>query len=179
MTLSKMLKTQHKSVCQNFDLRKDHSYSGFFCSQLFLYRPHSTRFYATKFKIRHTHIYRWHSHQNFSIYTNGNWQWCKREVGLFRHVASCEEPNDLSGWSSARIGDTWMVWPPCVCDNGGSVRPILRSATRILPKNICMVFPLKQKEKRFSIIQSVIYLYKRFNFLVMKINQNNSTNNVI
>lgn len=149
--LNRKCRKRNTNRCaKNFDLRKDHSYSDFFCSQLFLYRPHSTRFYATKFKIRHTHIYRWHSHQNFSIYTNGNWQWCKREVGLFRHVASCAELNDLSGWSNARIGDTWMVWPPYVCDNGGLVRLILRSATHILPRNICTVFPLKKKINIFS-----------------------------
>lgn len=151
MTSSKMLELATRIGRRKFWLtERSYSYSEFFCSQHFPYRPHSTQFYATKFKIRHTHIYKWHSHQNFSIYTNGNWQWCKREVGLFRHVASCAEPNDRSGWSSVRIGDTWMAWPQCVCDSGGSVRPILRSATHILPRNICTVFPLKIKKIYFK-----------------------------
>lgn len=79
-----------------------------------------------------------------SIYTNGNWQWCKREVGHLRHVASCGEPNDPSGWNSVHTDDTWRVWHPYVCDNGGSVHRISQNATRILPRNICTVFLLKQ-----------------------------------
>lgn len=81
-----------------------------------------------------------------TVRTNGNWQWCGREVGPFKRAASCAVPSDPNGWSSDRSGGTWTAWPLCVCGSGGSARRSVRNATRILPKNICMASLLKQKE---------------------------------
>lgn len=141
-----------RSDSWNFSTLKDRSYSGFFCSQpsfmCFVFdRPHSIRFFRNEIQDKAYAYVQMALTPDFfsSIYTNGNWQWCKREVGLFRHVASCAKLNDRNDWSSARIGDTWKVWPPCVCDNAGSVRRILRNAIHIPPRNICTAFLLKQR----------------------------------
>lgn len=71
-----------------------------------------------------------------------------RSCCIVRRVSSCVEPNDRCGRNNDHSVGIWTVWLRCACDNGASIRPNGRIATRSPPSCTCTAFRLKSNQKR-------------------------------